>query len=59
MVVISSLAFLGQFMCPIVFEIIGNVFNNLSIRFAFNLIAVCFIVLLFALFAKKLPIKSR
>lgn len=58
MAVISSLTYLGQFMCPIVFGMIGNVFGNTTNRFVFNLIAVCFIVLLFAVLANKILVKT-
>lgn len=45
MAVVSSLVFLGQFMSPVVLEIIGETFADTSARFAFSAIGVCFTAL--------------
>lgn len=48
MAVVSSMAFLGQFMSPIVLTFMGNVLGNSSSRFVFYQVAICFAVLLLA-----------
>ena len=53
MAVISSLAYFGQFMSPVVLGLIGNIFGNTSIRFVFQFLAICFMALLFTVLAKK------
>ena len=54
MAVVSSLAFFGQFMSPIVLSGVGEIFGDTSIRFAFAAIALCFSVfLLLALLSKS------
>lgn len=54
MAVISSLAYLSQFMSPVVFGLLENMFGNGSIRFTFNIIAACFLTALLGVLAKSL-----
>lgn len=53
MAVVSCLAYLGQFMSPVVFGIIENIFGDSSIRFVFYVIAICFTVLLLGVMSKS------
>lgn len=54
MAVVSSLAYFGQFMSPVVFGVIGNFFGDSSIQFVFLVIATCFTILLLGVLLKRL-----
>jgi MFS family permease len=54
MAVVSSLAYFGQFMSPVVFGVVGNIFGDSSIQFVFHVIATCFTILLLGVLLKRL-----
>ena len=54
MAVVSSLAYFGQFMSPVVFGVVGNIFGDSSIQFVFHVIAICFTILLLGVLLKRL-----
>lgn len=59
MAVVSTLAYLGQFMSPVVFGVVGSISGNTSIHFVFYLGAVCFTVFFFGMLAKRLIGKGK